>query len=64
MTKREMVYEIAKATNTTSGKLARAGKPVHDLDRIVKNHSTERITEVYEKFLADKEHALFYFNIL
>jgi len=64
MTKREMVYEIAKATNTTSGKLARAGKVDINLDRIAKKNSFERTKMIYDRFITDIDHAKFYFSIL
>lgn len=57
MTKKEMVYEIISNTKLS-------GLSERDVKAIINKNSKSRITEVYNQFINDTEHALAYYWLL
>lgn len=57
MTKKEMVYEIISNTKL-------CGLSEKDVQAIINKNSKSRITEVYNAFEGDKEHALAFYTLL
>ena len=54
MTKKEMIYEIISNTKIHSIN-------ENDVLRVIKASKKEKVTEIYNAFLKDKEHANFYY---
>lgn len=59
MTKREMVYEIISNT-----RLFKNGLNEYELNKDINKISKNRIENVYNEFLKDKDNAYFYYSIL
>lgn len=57
MTKKEMMYEIISNTKLS-------GLNENNVSRTLAKLKKSRVEEVYNVFVNDKEHALFYYNIL
>ena len=57
MTKKEMMYEIISNTKLS-------GLNENNILRTLAKLKKSRVEEVYNVFVNDKEHALFYYNIL
>lgn len=57
MTKKEMVYDIVSYTHFCN-------LNERDVENVIRKARKERVEEVYNKFLNDKDHAAFYYSVL